>query len=412
MKDHVHKSLVVHRDKVRQWFQDKEQGLQFPLYMSFDIRDSGEKVAPVDANLFPAGFNNICATDKESAVELVADYLDRHFPNMCKGIVLVTEEHTKNRYYWENVHTLLNLIEEAGKDVRVTFPKPVEESFTVESANGHEIKICTNEVKDGNFLVDGREASLIISNNDFSDDKSEWLKDVQVPVVPPHELGWHTRRKDRFFHYYNQLAEDFAGLIDVDPWCFTIRTESFVEFDISDGASRDALAGKVDELLIELKKEAEMKDNGEAPYVFVKNSAGTYGLAVTKVHSGEEVRSWTYKSRKKMKAAKGGGGVTSLILQEGIPTSVMAEGSSAEPALYMVGNRLAGGFLRTHEKKSASESLNSPGAVYQRLCVSDLKINVEGHPMENVYGWVAKVGALAVALEAKETGAIMQGYQC
>ena len=33
---------------------------------------------------------------------------------------------------------------------------------------------------------------------------------------------------------------------------------------------------------------------------------GTYGLGVIKVRSFEDVKSWNYKSRKKMKASKGG----------------------------------------------------------------------------------------------------------
>ncbi|MCB0420712.1 MAG: glutamate--cysteine ligase [Bdellovibrionales bacterium] len=412
MKSQIHRNIVENFEIVKRWFKDQEGGLQFPLYMSFDIRDSGKKVVPVDANLFPAGFNNICATDKESAIELVGEYLDTHFPGQCKGIVLVTEEHTKNAYYWENVYTLLTLIKEAGKDVRVTFPRPVSDSFEVESANGQRIKICTNEIVEGQFLVDGREASLIISNNDFSDDKSEWLKDVRIPVVPPHEMGWHVRRKDKFFSFYNSLAGEFSELIKLDPWVLSVKTESFPSFDIGDEENREKLAVKVDEFYKSLVVEHQKRDLHEDPFIYVKNSAGTYGLGVSMVRSGDDVRSWTYKSRKKMKAAKGGGGVSSLILQEGIPTSIVSEGSSAEPALYLVGDRLAGGFLRTHMQKGPQDSLNSPGAVFRRLCVSDLKINVEGHPMENVYGWVAKLGALAVAKEAKEAGVELKNYRC
>lgn len=105
-----------------------------------------------------------------------------------------------------------------------------------------------------------------------------------------------------------------------------------------------------------------------------------------------------------MKAVKGGGDITELIIQEGIPTVLKEEAETIEPAIYMIGKELAGGFLRAHKEKGPKESLNSPGAVYKRLCVSDLKINVEGYPMENVYGWVAKLSALAVAQEFLVSG--------
>ena len=103
-----------------------------------------------------------------------------------------------------------------------------------------------------------------------------------------------------------------------------------------------------------------------------------------------------------MKAAKGGGSVNEVLIQEGVVSNLINETETSEPAVYMIGCKLAGGFLRAHDKKGPTENLNSPGAIYKRLCVSDLNINVAGSPMENVYGWVAKVGALALSLEAKE----------
>jgi glutamate--cysteine ligase len=68
----------------------------------------------------------------------------------------------------------------------------------------------------------------------------------------------------------------------------------------------------------------------------------------------------------------------------------------------MIGCELAGGFLRTHAEKSSTESLNSPGAIYKKLCVSDLADDRMKCPQENVYGWSAKLGLLAIGLEAEE----------
>jgi glutamate--cysteine ligase len=70
----------------------------------------------------------------------------------------------------------------------------------------------------------------------------------------------------------------------------------------------------------------------------------------------------------------------------------------------MIGCELAGGFLRAHGQKGPTESLNSPGAVFKKLCVTDLKVDLHGRPMENVYGWVAKISSLAVGREAAEMG--------
>ena len=96
------------------------------------------------------------------------------------------------------------------------------------------------------------------------------------------------------------------------------------------------------------------------------------------------------------------GFIEQVIIQEGVPSVVTSEQASAEPVIYMIGCELAGGFLRTHAEKSSTESLNSPGAVYKKLCVTDLYDRRATCPKENVYGWSAKIGLLAIGLEAQD----------
>ena len=70
------------------WFRSKSQGLAFPIYSSFDIRDAGFKIGPVDANIFPAGFNNVCIVDRENSVELAREFFDSHYSKDTKKILL------------------------------------------------------------------------------------------------------------------------------------------------------------------------------------------------------------------------------------------------------------------------------------------------------------------------------------
>ena len=140
------------------------------------------------------------------------------------------------------------------------------------------------------------------------------------------------------------------------------------------------------------------------PFVFIKNNSGTYGLGIIQAKSGDDIRNLNYKSKKTMKAVKGGrGNISEVIIQEGIPSAILSDDKTAEPTLYMIGKKLAGGFLRTHDKKGPEENLNSPGAIYKKLCVTDLQISPSGYPMENVYGWVARIASLAVANEIKHS---------
>lgn len=402
-----HQTLKKH-DEVCDWYQKKQNQLQMPIYSSYDIRDAGYKISNVDANIYPAGFNNICPTDKEHATELMNTYLNKHYCQSTKKILLVTEEHTQNGFYWENILTIKDLLESSGKTVQIAFPSYLESPLQVTSATGKTIEVFSADQK-SNFL-ESYLPDLVICNNDFSQAHEAWAETFHYPMNPPRELGWYQRKKSRYFKFYNQLVQEFSQVAQVDPFLLSVETESYDKFDINSEESRNDLADRVDSLIEKLRSSYRERKIEQEPFVFVKNNSGTYGLAVIKVNSGAEVKEWSYKSRKKMKAAKGGRDVEEVIIQEGIPSIVSAEGASAEPVIYMIGSELAGGFLRTHGEKSATESLNSPGAVYKRLCVSDLLVKAEGCPMENTYGWTAKLGLLAIGLEAEEMKAEFKNY--
>ncbi|MGZ3773533.1 MAG: glutamate--cysteine ligase [Pseudobdellovibrionaceae bacterium] len=410
LKLSLHKQTLENMNEICAWFSSKAANFSYPIYSSYDIRDSGYKISNVDANIYPAGFNNICPTDKETSIGLMNKYITSHYGSAIKNILLVTEEHTNNAFYWENVHTIRNLIEASGRVVKVAIPRELPEPLKLVSSVGHEVEVHSALIDSPLFKT--FTPDLIISNNDFSEPYEEWAKTiVDIPMNPPRELGWYQRKKSTYFKYYNQLVDEFASITKIDPFCLRVETELFEHFEIGDEGSREVLAQKVDAMLARLRLEYQKRGINQEPFVFVKNNAGTYGLAVIRVGSGEEVKSWSYKSRKKMKAAKGGRDVEEVIIQEGIPSVVQADGASAEPVIYMVGSDLAGGFLRTHAEKNSTESLNSPGAVYKRLCVSDLAINTPGCPLENVYGWTAKLGLLAIAQEAREMNVTFKDYK-
>ncbi len=412
LQDVIHNKIVENCSAVENWFAKKSVGLNFPIYSSFDIRDSGWKVAPVDANIFPAGFNNICPVDKENAPEILKNYLSSHYSGLLSPVALLAEEHTNNAYYWENVSALVAMFTEAGLAPMVCVPRELSEPLHVKSVSGKELVVYGARNEQGEIWVNDQKVNLIICNNDFSESYPHWSKGLVVPMNPPHELGWYKRKKHSFFKQYNSLAAEFGELIGISPQLLQIETQLFEKFDIQDEDRIEALAVAVDLFLSDLREKYEKLEIAETPFCFVKNNAGTYGLAVIQVASGQEVREWNYKDRKKMKAAKGGREVTELIIQEGIPTRFRDDdGGAAEPCIYLVGRALVGGFLRTHSKKGPVESLNSPGAVYKRLCMSDLEINLPGCPMENVYGWTSRLAALAIALEAKDADVPFRGYR-
>ena len=100
-----------------------------------------------------------------------------------------------------------------------------------------------------------------------------------------------------------------------------------------------------------------------------------------------------------------------MAVQEGIPTATLVDRLPAEPVIYLFGGELIGGFLRTNQERSDEDNLNSQGMVFRKLCMSDLRDpTVEGFVedpkkwpvLELVYGWVARISALASGRELAE----------
>ena len=192
--------INLHFNKVTSWFEKKGSQKTIPFYSSFDIRDSGYKISCIDANVFPAGFNNICNEDQRSTVVLIKKYLQSHYPSVRK-ILLLAEEHTKNMYYWDNIHTIQSLIEQAGYEVKVCVPgHAISSSQVFTSASGKKVKVS---------LVKQEKGDLIISNNDFS---VQYDLPQDIPFNPCLEMGWSFRKKYNFFKEYNKIAGEFADL--------------------------------------------------------------------------------------------------------------------------------------------------------------------------------------------------------
>lgn len=407
----VHQNIVKNLDGVYDWFASYRSRLILPFYSSVDVRDSHLKVASVDANLYPAGFNNICPADREQIPEIMRDYIFSCYGPDIKNIALITEEHTNNPPYWDNVVTISHCLHLAGFQVRVCIPREFTGTAFLNSASGKKVEVFPSKPVDGELRVgENWKVELIISNNDFSQSYEDWGEGLRTAMNPAREMGWYQRKKSTHFKYYNQVAKEFAKIIGVDPWIFTVRTETYSASDILSDEGMRGLSQKVDSMIEVIRQDYEAQGIKEAPVVFIKNNSGTYGLGVVSVSSGKDVEAWNAKTRKQMKVSKGKRSIEEVIIQEGVRSAIRTNVGTAEPTIYMVGCDLVGAFLRAHAERSDEESLNSPGAVYQKLCVSDLKVNIQGKPMENVYGWVARLSSLAIGLEIEEMGVEFRGY--
>ncbi|WP_449191850.1 glutamate--cysteine ligase, partial [Thauera sp.] len=103
---------------IEKWFRTQWQDHMPPFYGSTDLRNSGFKLAPVDLNLFPGGFNNLNDAFMPLCVQAAQAAIERICPDAGK-LLLIPENHTRNQFYLQNVAKLVSILRLTGLDVRI-----------------------------------------------------------------------------------------------------------------------------------------------------------------------------------------------------------------------------------------------------------------------------------------------------
>ena len=387
---------------VNDWIDHEQRGLAQPLTSSVDVRESRTKYAPVDHNMYPAGFNNLCSKDLLNCSDHFRACFDSIRPGL-RRVGLLPESHTKNKYYLDHLYKLKSTIEMADAEVILFSPDAnlfIENAGNVvelESFSGHRLKIHRAQVQDAQFIaVDPAvrfDFEAILLNNDQSVPLEVDWRTVSTPVLPSPYAGWFKRQKIHHFRHYRDTANRFCAQFEINPELIQAQFSSVDNVDFNTKEGLDEIATEVDRVLATLPAGAS---------VFVKASQGTYGMGISVVASGDEIRSMNRKVRNKMDVGKNNLKFTSVLIQEGVETMVKYDDAPAEVTIYLVNGKSSGGFMRTNPLKGTQANLNAQGMIYQKLCLSDVKQDCDHTIKEAVYSVIARLSVLAAAYEMKE----------
>ena len=362
------RQILSNQTKIEAWFRSKWKEHKPPFYGSVDIRNAGYKMASIDMNLFPGGFNNLNPNFIQLASHAALDAVERAC-TQAKSVLIVPENHTRNTFYLQNVYALSNILRNAGFEVRLGSINPeITEPVELETALGDTVTLEPLQRTRGRVhLADGFSPCLILLNNDLSAGVPDILKDISQTVLPPLHGGWTTRRKTAHFSAYNDVAAEFAALVGMDEWQINPYFEQISGLNFQEREGEDALADAVERMLAKIQAKYDEKGITDQPFVIVKADAGTYGMGVMSVKSADEVRGLNRKNRNKMAKIKEGLEVSEVIVQEGIYTYETLHGAVSEPVVYMMDRFVVGGFFRVHEGRGADENLNATGMSFVPL---------------------------------------------
>lgn len=394
--------LCHNLNDVHQWIDEEQKKLPQPLTSSVDIRESTKKYAPVDHNMYPAGFNNLCSKDLLNCADHFRQGFDKIKPGL-KKIGLLPESHTKNKFYLDHLFKLKNTIEMTDIEVvlfsidQSLFAETDKNVIELESFSEHQIIIHKAQVQDGQFISCDPSIKFdfeaILLNNDQSVPLEIDWRIIKTPVLPSPYVGWFRRQKILHFKHYRDTANRFCEHFNINPDLIQAHFTSVNHVDFSTKEGLDKIASEVDSLL---------KTLPEGSFAFVKASQGTYGMGISVVTKGEEIVSMNRKIRNKMDIGKGNLKFTSVLIQEGVETMIKYDDAPAEVTIYLVDGNSSGGFMRTNPLRTSQGNLNAQGMVYRKLCLADVKQDCDHTIKEAVYSVIARLSVLAASYEMKE----------
>ena len=405
----LEKSMLNAMPRIEHWFRTQWLEHASPFYASVDLRNAGFKLAPVDTNLFPGGFNNLNPDFMPLCVQAAMTAIEKVCPEAHR-LLLIPENHTRNTYYLRNVAALQNILRQAGLEVRIGSINPeITEPTELETHDGHALLLEPVKRVGNRLVLDGFDSCAILLNNDLSGGVPDILKNLEQNLIPPLHAGWSTRRKSQHFEAYNRVVKSFSEMLQIDEWLINPYFETCGDIDFHARTGEDCLAAKVDSLLDRIRQKYQEYGVTQVPFVIVKADAGTYGMGIMTVKTPDEVRGLNRKQRNKMSVVKEGLEVSEVIIQEGVYTFESINDAVAEPVVYMMDHYVVGGFYRVHTGRAVDENLNAPGMHFVPLafesCCSLPDVSGAPDAAPNrfyAYGVVARLALLAAAIELEE----------
>jgi glutamate--cysteine ligase len=405
----IEQHLLSNQSGIEAWLREQFRITPPPIYCSVDLRNASFKIAPVDTNLFPAGFNNLNPDFVPLCIQAIQSVIDQNYTNV-KDILLIPEEHTRNIYYYENIAILREIFIKAGVNTRIgSLLTELKAPRTLQLPSGRQLVLEPLQRINHRLAVDNYTPPLILLNNDLSAGVPDILQGLDQTIMPPLKAGWYSRLKSKHFYHYQQVVNSFCEKFKLDPWLISPLFRNCGEVSFLTKEGEQCLVDQAETLLEEINKKYEEYQIAHKPFLVVKADAGTYGMAVMMIQDPEELKNLNRKERTRMASIKGGREVNQVIIQEGVYTfETWGEGdATAEPVIYMIGKYVVGGFYRIHSKRGKNENLNAPGMNFKPLAFATPCNNPNNEPGSCAnrfysYGVIARLALIAAARELNE----------
>jgi glutamate--cysteine ligase len=405
---------------IERWFRLEWMEHTPPFYTSVDIRNAGFKLAPVDTNLFPGGWNNLTQAMLPLAVQAAMAAIEKICPE-AKNLLIIPENHTRNTFYLANLAQLKRIFHMAGLNVRIGSVSPdIKEPTSFEIPGGETITLEPVVRSQFRLGLKDFDPCTILLNNDLSAGAPGILEDLHEQyLLPPLHAGWSVRRKSRHFQSYEEVSKRFGKMLGIDPWLVNPLFNRCGEVNFGESAGMECLRTNVDAVLTRVRRKYKEYGINEKPFAIVKADNGTYGMGIMTVRDVKDLEQINRRTRNKMSVIKDGQEVSEVIIQEGVLTNERIHDAVAEPVVYMMDRYVVGGFYRVHAERGVDENLNAPGASFVPLAFAEStrlpqpgsKPGASAPNRFYMYGVIGRLAMLASSYELESTDPEMEVYE-
>jgi len=392
---------------IERWFRLEWMEHTPPFYSSVDIRNAGFKLAPVDTNLYPAGWNNLTPPMLPLAVQAAMAAIEKICPE-ARNLLIIPENDRRDSFYLSNVAQLRHIFHMAGLNVRIGSIDPdIKKITTITLPGGDSVRLEPVIRGKRRLGVKDFDPCTILLNNDLSAGVPGILEDLHEQyLLPPLHAGWFTRRKSRHFQSYEEVAKRFGKLIGVDPWLINPMFNKCGAVDLAQAAGMECVTTNVDALLTRIRRKYKEYGINEKPFVVVKADNSSAGMGFMTVRDVKDL-----DALRRTGAAAAPQVSSDVIVQEGVLTNERINDAVAEPVVYMMDRYVVGGFYRVHASRGIDENLNAPGSRFIPLAFAEsthlpqpgIRPGASAPNRFYMYGVIGRLAMLAASYELEAT---------
>jgi glutamate--cysteine ligase len=404
---------------VERWFRLEWMEHTPPFYSSVDIRNAGFKLAPVDTNLFPGGWNNLTQDMLPLAVQAAMAAVEKICPE-AKNLLIIPENEKRGSSYMANIAQLQRVFRMAGLNVRVGSIDPdIKKPTTIQPPHDEPVTLEPVVRSKRRLGLKNFDPCTILLNNDLTAGAPGILEDLHEQyLLPPLHAGWSVRRKSRHFQSYEDVAKRFGKMLGIDPWLVNPLFNRCGELEFGKEEGLECLRTNVDALMAKIRKKYKEYGINEKPFVIVKADYGSEGMGIMTVRDVKDLERLREIPRNKRPVVKGGKAITDVIIQEGVLTAERIHEAVAEPVVYMMDRYVVGGFYRVHADRDIDENLNAPGATFVPLAFAESthlpqpgqKPGASAPNRFYMYGVIGRLAMLAASYELEATDPEAETY--